>query len=288
MQNKPKIIPSIGHKCLLGTEVQVVRRMSWVRGWFGGRWAGQGEAGGRAQLEGAPLKWRARRAPQPSRWPKLGQLSSIISLIILIVTRSENGECGGSQVHLQVSNGDSLRPIIANGGSQVLQLLTMSMTKWKLGQLLFLPPTYWPILKCSKPRWRTWCQLCLKYHAEFFRRWIPTNLNLSSLMHPASGKQQLVKDKKYSWTPEYKEILLIAFSQYLNISIPAKLGKFCSIFRQVWVDISFLFPAASHHPPWFFDQPNPWRGPFSRYLFIPWLSWVSFLINHSNEEEKIH
>ena len=33
--------------------------------------------------------------------------------------RSENGEAGGGQLHLQVSTSDSLRPIIANGGSQV-------------------------------------------------------------------------------------------------------------------------------------------------------------------------
>ena len=38
-----------------------------------------------------------------------------------MVVRSENGEAGGGQLHLQVStNNDSLvRPIIANGGSQV-------------------------------------------------------------------------------------------------------------------------------------------------------------------------
>ena len=48
---------------------------------------------------------------------------------------------------------------------------------------LLLPPTHslthpW----MHKSRWRTWCQLCLKYHAGFFRRWIPNNLNLSLLM----------------------------------------------------------------------------------------------------------
>ena len=148
---------------------------------------------------------------------------------------------------------------------------------------LLLPPTHslthpW----MHKSRWRTWCQLCLKYHAGFFRRWIPTNLNLSPLMHGASEKQQLVREKNYLWNPLFYFIkkflprtILIAFSQYLNISILAKLGKFCSIFRQVWVDISFLFPAqAAHHPPWFFDQPNPWRGPFSRYLFtVLCLNW---------------
>ena len=38
-----------------------------------------------------------------------------------MIVRSENGEAGGGQLHLQVStNNDSLvRPIIANGGSQV-------------------------------------------------------------------------------------------------------------------------------------------------------------------------
>ena len=38
-----------------------------------------------------------------------------------MVVRSENGEAGGGQLHLQVStNNDSLvRPIIANGGSKV-------------------------------------------------------------------------------------------------------------------------------------------------------------------------
>ena len=56
--------------------------MSWVRGWCGGRgWAGRrGEEG--ARLEGAPLKSRARRAPQPSRWPKLGDLSALYPQLV--------------------------------------------------------------------------------------------------------------------------------------------------------------------------------------------------------------
>ena len=38
-----------------------------------------------------------------------------------MVARSENGEAGGGQLHLHVSNNDDslVRPIIANGGSQV-------------------------------------------------------------------------------------------------------------------------------------------------------------------------
>ena len=61
------------HRNLWKLESEARRmRSSWVRWWCGGPWA-SGEEGGRpARLEGAPLKSRARRAPQPSIWPKLG------------------------------------------------------------------------------------------------------------------------------------------------------------------------------------------------------------------------
>ena len=90
-----------------------------MQGWSGGRgWAGRRRA---PKLEGAPLKSRARRAPQPSRWPKLGDLSALYVLNWSMVARSENGEAGGGQLHLHVSNNDDslVRPIIANGGSKV-------------------------------------------------------------------------------------------------------------------------------------------------------------------------
>ena len=88
-----KTTPSIGHSCfsagvvpkgdntegLKELERLTTWRMSWGRRWWcGGQgWAAwQEEAEHRARLEGARLKSRARRAPQPSRWPKLGESSS--------------------------------------------------------------------------------------------------------------------------------------------------------------------------------------------------------------------
>ena len=92
----------------------------------------------------------------------------------------------------------------------------------------------------------------------------PILIHLLVTVHVKHLKQHFAKDNRYYLLRKHcYGQFFIAFSQYLRISILAKLGKFCSIFRKVWVDISFLLPvlAAHLHPwihfaPWFFDAPT--------------------------------
>ena len=181
--------------------------------------------------------------------------------------RSENGEAGGGQVHLPVSTSDSLRPIIANGGSQVQsQALTPECAN--LGGGLGATGA-WSIMPGST-------------EGEFQPSWIYIMLIMHHYMHPSKTvpcQGHKIFMHTYLWQCEKQKFLyFLDILTFLFRQNWASFVQFSDKSESIFLSSSLLLPITLHDslmlqpmndddhphdiltfmilwslPPWFFD-----------------------------------